>query len=102
MSHTLDALRGLHASMEAIRATLEADDLAALPALLDGYDRQVEAFCALPDARSLRDEVAALHEFQQDTIALMQERKAGLLELIRRQRQSTRAASAYATGTVAA
>jgi hypothetical protein len=93
----LDGLRG---EMDAIGAAVERDDLEALPGMIDRYDAGVRAFCALPDARALVPAVRALHALQQATIGRMQARKAQLQELIRQQRQSSRAASAYAsTGT---
>lgn len=89
----LDALRG---AMAAIRATLERDELAALPSMIDDYDLGVRQFCALADARAFAGEIAALRDLQLDTIERMRERKGLLLDLIRQQRQSSRAASAYA------
>ncbi|GAB3505011.1 hypothetical protein MNQ95_14325 [Pseudoxanthomonas daejeonensis] len=89
----LDALRG---AMASIRATLERDDLAALPSMIDDYDVGVREFCALPDARLFAGEIGALRDLQLDTIERMRERKGLLLDLIRQQRQSTQAASAYA------
>jgi hypothetical protein len=90
----LDGLRG---EMDAIGAALERDDLDALPGMIDQYDAGVRAFCALPEARSLLPAVRTLHALQQATIGRMQVRKAQLQDLVRQQRHSSRAASAYAS-----
>ena len=91
-------LQALRASMDAIRATLEQDDVAALPAMIDRYDEQVREFCGMPGADAFRAEVGALRDLQLDTIERMRERNARLLDLIRQQRHSSRAASSYAHG----
>lgn len=93
----LDGLRG---AMDSIRVALERDDLGALPAMIDDYDARVRSFCALPDARAFRTELAELRDVQLDTIERMRERKGLLLGLIRQQRQSSQAASAYARAGV--
>lgn len=97
MNGAASRLDGLRGEMDAIGAALERDDLDALPGMIDRYDAGVRAFCALPDARGFAPTVRALHELQQATIGRMQVRKAQLLGLIRQQRQSSRAASAYAS-----
>ncbi|UWX04705.1 hypothetical protein H1235_08825 [Pseudoxanthomonas sp. NC8] len=89
----LQALRG---EMDAIRAALDHDDVGALPAMIDHYDGHVRDFCALPGANVFQADIRALRDLQLDTIECMRERNARLLDLIRQQRQSSRAASSYA------
>jgi len=89
-------LESLQGQIEAIRIVLEGDDLDALPDMIDHYEIGVRDLCALPEARRFGPQVRALRDSQQALTGLMQQRKAQLLELIRRQRQSSQAASAYA------
>jgi hypothetical protein len=89
----LDALR---TQMDAIRATLEHDDVGALQAMIDRYDARVREFCMLPGANAFQVEVRALRDLQLDTIECMREHNTRLLNLIRQQRQSSRAAVSYA------
>jgi hypothetical protein len=89
-------VEALRAGMDAIRATLEHDDVGALQPMIDRYDAQVREFCALPGATAFQAEIRALRDLQLDTIERMRERNARLLGLIRQQRHSSRAASSYA------
>lgn len=96
MSEAATRLDALRAGLDAIRAALEEDYLAVLPAMIDRHDAAVREFCALPDATAHAAEVRALRDAQQGLVERMRERQARLLELIRRQRQTSQAASAYA------
>jgi hypothetical protein len=89
----LDALRD---GIEAIRAALDQEYLAVLPGMIDRHDAAVREFCALPGASAFTTQVRALRDAQQALVEEMRERNARLLDLIRRQRQSSHAASAYA------
>lgn len=96
MSDAAARLEALHGEIDAIRAALEQDYLAVLPGMIDRYDAGVREFCALPEAPAFAAQVRALRDAQQALVERMRERKARLLELIRHQRQSSEAASAYA------
>lgn len=91
----------LRAELGTIRATFELGDFAALPPLLEQHAEHVQAFCAQPDARGFRDEIRALQAEQQQVVTLLRGRQRELLELMRAQHQSTRAARVYAQAGMA-
>lgn len=91
-----DRLAVLHEAMDGIRAMLERGEIDTMPPMLDAYDRAVREFCTLEGAGALRDSVQALHDRHHQTIALMRGQQDHLLGLMRQQRQSSRAAHAYA------
>ena len=97
MTGTTRHLEGLHRAMDAIRARLDAGDFDALPGMIADYDIQVKAFCALPDARAHKPAIRELYESQKIAIGQMQRRQVQLQGLLRQQRQSNRAAQAYAS-----
>ena len=96
MNEAAARLAALRAGLDAIAAALEQDYLAVLPGMIDRHDAGVREFCALPDSSAHATEVRALRDAQQVLVERMRERQARLLELIRRQRQTSQAATAYA------
>ena len=89
-------LAALHRAMDAIGAALEGGEVDAMPPMLEAYERDLQAFCALDGADTLRDGIQALHDRHHQTIARMRDHQAHLTGLIRQQRQSSRAVHAYA------
>ncbi len=86
----------LHEAMDGLREMLDRGHIDTMPQMLDAYEGAVREFCTLPGAAALREGVQALHDRHHDTIALMRARQDELLDLMRRQRQSSRALHAYA------
>ena len=91
----IDAI-GHGLSARAGETVVDAAGRRLLPGMIDRHDAGVREFCALPGANAHATEARALRDAQQVLVERMRERQARLLELIRRQRQTSQAATAYA------
>lgn len=90
--HALDALT---TDLSRLQAAMDAGELEAMPELLDDYSRRLHALCAEIDVAAHRSRLQQLHDGQLQLMDAMRRHQAHLLELMRAQRQSGRAATAY-------